>query len=926
MGVGATPRREVVLALGAVALLGLGMFAIPNFAPATGAREAPTVPSATSAGCVRPLPPSGVSGSLALEGGPLGPNATAGVELAYTYSVPVTVLASGKVTYSCLTLSNSTVTGANGTFAFIPPTPASTCGNASSASSCVAYGAPDAPVRLTVPHPPAGYGVSVEGHYASISVVLVCELTSVTLNPVGPTVTTTPGAETPFVASAWAANGTPSPLAVTYRWDLRGTGWSFDGPIDGPAVALLAVQGASAATLSVLSAASVGATVLAPPAVSVAVVAVPTTIQGAETDRTTLDVGDRLAVNVTAWGAAGFPYAAYVDPGLGQPTVGAPCTVVPSGTGTILATCEASVTYPAAGTAQPSVNVTNGYSSASWRLPDLTVEPPPSISVSPAAPEGYAGAPLPITLVAANGTGTAPYSGACLAPGPGPVLCEPGPGPRWTFRPTYPDVGNYTARAWALDADGTNASLSVPVVVVAPLAVGPLNVSPQDVTAGTPVRLEANVTGGVLPARYWWNVSSAPGPLSTGELVAAGALAVTLVPALAGALEVRLTVVDDLGTVTTADRLLEVGPAPASLVVARATPPGDPVTVGTPVALSWQAFDVSGAPDRTFGATGELVLSSAAGAPIAWANASGVGPLSSLEGGGFGVPAAAWIDGMLNVTLVVATAGTFTVRLASASLPAAVPGENLTTTADRLHVRLFDPVAGPSDARASSTFWHLEDRFGNPAPGAVLSVDLVAGGRRTVELVGATPLPGGGSGVWINYSVPGTAAAEVSVVDGAGEVLLGPLEVPATPPARGPSASVVALAAAAPLGLAGMAAVVVARRRRRRRSSEPGEEDLRRFAEGRDRVVELVGRLGPVDLAALEGAWAPPPPPPELADWIASLVADGTLGATLGPDGRARFRLASGPAGAPRVTLDPEAFEDGLRRRDEELGSDEPAS
>jgi hypothetical protein len=81
-------------------------------------------------------------------------------------------------------------------------------------------------------------------------------------------------------------------------------------------------------------------------------------------------------------------------------------------------------------------------------------------------------------------------------------------------------------------------------------------------------------------------------------------------------------------------------------------------------------------------------------------------------------------------------------------------------------------------------------------------------------------------------------------------------------------------------------------------------------------VIAAVRAAGALDLVALEGQWAPSPPPPELADWVTSLVADGTLGARTGPDGVARFCLAGPAEGPAHVILDPAALDEAARRRD----------
>jgi len=84
-----------------------------------------------------------------------------------------------------------------------------------------------------------------------------------------------------------------------------------------------------------------------------------------------------------------------------------------------------------------------------------------------------------------------------------------------------------------------------------------------------------------------------------------------------------------------------------------------------------------------------------------------------------------------------------------------------------------------------------------------------------------------------------------------------------------------------------------------------------------------VREAGSLRLGEIEAAWDPPPAPPAVADWVASLVTDGTLTATLGEGGRARFALA-GPRGEePKVTLDEEALQREIARRDAAADPDE---
>ncbi|MGA7477222.1 MAG: hypothetical protein WBW47_08480, partial [Thermoplasmata archaeon] len=100
------------------------------------------------------------------------------------------------------------------------------------------------------------------------------------------------------------------------------------------------------------------------------------------------------------------------------------------------------------------------------------------------------------------------------------------------------------------------------------------------------------------------------------------------------------------------------------------------------------------------------------------------------------------------------------------------------------------------------------------------------------------------------------------------------------------------------------------------------EEELRRLAEGRETVVDIVRRAGSLALPEIENAWEPPPAPPALADWVASLVTDGTLTVTLGEGGRARFAVAERLRREPKVTLDEDALERGLARRDAAVEDD----
>jgi len=187
----------------------------------------------------------------------------------------------------------------------------------------------------------------------------------------------------------------------------------------------------------------------------------------------------------------------------------------------------------------------------------------------------------------------------------------------------------------------------------------------------------------------------------------------------------------------------------------------------------------------------------------------------------------------------------------------------------------------------------------------------------------------GSTGAWVNVTVPGTSSASVTVLDTAGTTVLGPLAVPAVPaaaPSSSASLSPLALLAVALLavsGVGGVGALLLGGRPRASPAPSGEEADLRRLAEGRATVVEIVRAKGPVTVREIEAAWEPLPAPPALADWVASLVTDGTLTAALDPGGTAKFSLAERPEHEPKVTVDEDALAQGIARRDAAIGPDD---
>ncbi len=828
--------------------------------------------------------------------------------------------------WQCRALNGTASTSANGSFDFPLPVPAGGCAPSGNLTLCTTYARPPEGPLVVAPAagPPAGYDLVVTGTAQDLSLELVYQLAGVTLTPAGPFVSTSVGLPTAIAATVWAADGRPSSLSPQFRWELNGTGWRFDGPSTGDSVEVEAVTGAGVGNLSLHVSAVVDAITLPTVTVSVQLVALGTVIESGELNRTAIDAGESIGVLLTATGAAGLPYSAGVQPGLGLAAVAADCTSVPAGSGSVTVRCNATLTYPATGTAQPTANVTIGGSTGDWRFPAVEVTAAPALSVTPARVAGYALAEVPFTVTAINGSGARPFRSACLDVGGGAPACQTTPGPSWAFAPVFLAPGNYSARVWVVDAGDTNASLAVPITVAAALSVGSIGLPEGNASAAAPFEAAATVAGGVLPLRYWWNVSGLDAPVASGTVSGDGPIATTITAALAGPLALTLTVVDRLGSLARASGVFSVAPAAARTVAPILVPPAGVVAAGTPVALAWGAFVAAGPLDRSFSEPAELTLTSPAGPPRAWVNASGVGPLTDLGGGHYAVPAASWVGGVLNLSLTVANASPTTVALGGPELPGVVPSMTLEIVADRSQVRLFAPAVRDAGARANATLWQIVDRFGNAAPGALLSVDLAFGAVRTSTVVAAIALRGGASGVWVNYSAPADGAGVLTVADAAGAVVLGPIAIPAAPTPSGLKPAVTVAATAIPIGSAGAIAVAAVRRRRRSQSAGIADRELHDLAEGRAQVVALVRRAGAIDLAGVEAGWDPPPAPPALADWLASLVADGTLTATLGEDGRARFCLAEHPRTGPRVTLDVEALERSLRRRDDALGERPP--
>jgi hypothetical protein len=867
-----------------------------------------------SDGCSGASVPSEYTGAVSILGGPLPVSARAGVSLSYTFDAEVELSDRENgtvVSASCEPEEGTTVSQSNGSFSFDLTLPATQCYGAVCSHAYGPYG----PVGASpAGAPPAGYRAVEQANGTTLSVDLVAQLAGLRLAPDVGNVTLSADAPAVLAAVPLTAGGAPSPLAPAFAWNLTGAGWTFVGSSSGPNVTVEATPGAGPGWLAVSATAVVGPNRFSAGPVGVGLASVATAFDGGGANRTFLDAGSGVAFTVEGTGASAYTYTAEANPGLGLPVAEWPCTTTPSGNGAASIACRGAVVYPAAGTAYPSVALTNSYSTAGGSLPTVTVAPVPALTVAPGTPTGYAGTPIPVRLAVAPGSGTPPYTLACLAAGTTGPVCSTSPGPNWTFDPAFSSAGTYPALLWVLDSDGTNRSTRVSFDVVASPTVSPITVlSPLAAdSAGT---FSCEVAGGDLPARYWWNVSNAVAPLATGVLASDGTLSTTWVPAAAGTVDVSFAMADALGTVAERSALVTVAPPVARALAEVEVPGAGSVVAGTPVGIAWQAEDVTGAPVPGYSSVGSVELDPGSGlaAGSAWVNATGVGPLAPDGPGSFAVPAAAWDLGRLAVTVTTTHAGPQSVVLDGPGLLGATGALEFDVAPDLAHLHLFDPNVEVAGTRVNRTFWLVADELGNPTAGAALDLRYTSDGTSSEAVLPVVPAGTGGSGLWVNVTAPSTAAGSWELVDPTGgAVLFGPVAVPAAPSGASPlTPPVLTLVTAAPAGAVGLGLTAWVQRRRRAdaRAGAADEAELRSLVEGRDRVIALLRDARALDLAGLEAAWGTAPPPPKLADWVASLVADGTVGARSGPDGVARFCLAASPSGPPVVLVDPGALE-----------------
>jgi hypothetical protein len=252
-------------------------------------------------------------------------------------------------------------------------------------------------------------------------------------------------------------------------------------------------------------------------------------------------------------------------------------------------------------------------------------------------------------------------------------------------------------------------------------------------------------------------------------------------------------------------------------------------------------------------------------------------------------------------------------------------------SADPAHLHLVRPEVVRAGLRENSTLYSVLDRFSNPDPTGFLIVVSQFGTLRD-EVYSPIRTQSGTAVVWVNFTSRGTQGGELTVLNESRVAIFGPLVIPPLPP--GPVLTSWEWGAvAAGSVLAGSVAIVLARRRARRldgipTSSDDPEDPLRRLAEGRSHVLSRLSPDQDADLEHLAGGFpGRPPDAAELAEWVGTLVTEGVVRATVGADGRPRFRRTTSddrPQG-PRVEVDAMALDAALARRDFDAAGDDPA-
>jgi PKD domain len=213
----------------------------------------------------------------------------------------------------------------------------------------------------------------------------------------------------------------------------------------------------------------------------------PLRVTAPAANRTALDAGDQLTMNVTVVGGAGKNNITWFG--------------LPSGcysTNSTKLACRPGTPTGVSTTYSISVRVRDKLHSIVWSAATtVTVNPIPTVAIS-GSPTNVGQVPLMINLSATTLWGTPPFAFAW-------VLGDGSNATGQNVNHTYSKVGRYLVTVWANDSVGQSIDAHYAVQVVGPFSAA-LAIQPASPFGpGTSLTLEAIVTGGEGPYSYAWS-------------------------------------------------------------------------------------------------------------------------------------------------------------------------------------------------------------------------------------------------------------------------------------------------------------------------------------------------------------------------------------------------------------------------------------
>jgi len=922
----AVPARRTFGVLGVLGLAALLLVALHSPPPTSSVGSHPSAPTVSvlpSASCPGASVPTILHGMLGDEGTLVPRPTVANATVTISIEVESNQTTKYGTTLRCQESNASAVTNASGGFVLNLTLPGLSCGP----TGCLSYTGPFTPTsyRVAGGHA-AGYFLSSARNGSSVALDWVAALSSASTSP---SQFGTVSVDAPTILSAFASTGagTPSTANVSYAWALAGTGWVASGPSYDSTITVNGTSAGPPGTATVWVNGSFNGTPIALPPVHVYLAAVATAVGSGTIAPNALDVGVPAAVSVNATGAEGYVYTAKLTPGLGGRALSTTCQSGGASGGTVAIACGFTVAYTAPGEALPSVTVTNGYSSATLSFDAVAVANALAVSVGPNPVNAYTGTNVTVSVDVVANTGTGPFGPACLLTGDGRFLCDRSAGPSWTIPVSYTHTGNDSAIVTVADSAGTNRTVPVAVEVANRPTPPTVQLNSNSVRLGVAVTATASLTGGSLPLHFWWNSSVPRGTVATGVAGSDAIPSLTFLPGTAGSELVTLTVIDALGTVVSGAANVTV--VPSVVALAASVPQANGTTpAGSPVAIDLRAVDASNQGIPGFAAA--VAVHVGANCGEFWLNLSGapvaVGANRTAE-----LSSANWTSGTLGLTIAAATAGVCPVAFEATGVagPLVV---NLPFSVDTSDLALTAPLYVHPGSTDNATRYRIVDEFGNPDPSGYVVVLTTFGASRTVT---DSPIRSGVDGptVWVNFSATQSGSGTLTVLSESNRSLL-TARIVGPPPPSGPADLDIAVLAGLVVAAAAVGWLLIDRRRRGAPSADPGpidpDEPLRRLAEGRSHVLSRLSYDSDSDLDGVAAGFpGTPPDAAELAEWIGTLVTEGLVRPSVGPDGRPRFRLATREDRrvGPRVEVDPLALDAALARRDLDAArpEDDPA-